>query len=184
MANRAGTRAGLPRVTAASVCDSDWSSYALRATPKVAPTLLQVRLKPDTTRSDPPEGGHYMDALLLTAVGAVARCPGSRRPKEQPLSVGQDHVCAIGAIGTILRAVPLDGDLRAGLQRFLGEATPHQRVRRAAFDHPPGDGAIGILHIEVNPRVRIDPIHLDDGALERHRLIGVELGGEGVMRGK
>src|SRR4030095_1852004 len=130
--------------------------------------------------SGPPKGGHYVRRTLL--LGRVFRRSSSRRPQEQPLAIAQDHVRAVGSVGAVLRAVSLDSDLRARLPRFLGEATSHHRVRRAAFDHPPRDGAVWVLDVEMNPRVRIDPIHLDDGAFERHRLGGVELGGGPMMR--
>ena len=44
------------------------------------------------------------------------------------------------------------------------------------------DPAVGLLHLDVDPRVRIDPLHLRHRALQLHRLSDVILGGEGVVR--
>ena len=54
-------------------------------------------------------------------------------------------------------------------------AAPEERVRRAALDHPADDLAVRALDVNVKPRVWIDPFHLGDGSLERHRLRAVEL---------
>jgi len=129
-------------------------------------------------------GGDDRDArALLTSFGVFGRT-GARGAHEQALAVGQDQVRAVGAIGTVLRLIALDGDLGTRQQRVLREPSSNKRVRRTPFDHPPRYGAIGVLDVEMNPAVRVDPIHLDDGTLERDRLVRVELGGKRMMRAK
>src|SRR5688572_31451924 len=43
---------------------------------------------------------------------------------------------------------------------------------------PPLRLAVLARHLDVDPRVRVHPLHLDELALELERLVGVELGGE------
>ena len=92
------------------------------------------------------------------------------RAQEQALAVRQHEVASVGAVRAVLRAETLDADLGPGLERVLGESAADQRIGRAAFDHPLRHRAVGVLDVEMDPRVRVDPFHLGDDALERHRL--------------
>ena len=65
----------------------------------------------------------------------------------------------------------------------LAPAIPRQRVGRAALALPGLHAALVVLHIEVHPDVRIGPFDLRHGARQRHGLVRVEFGGEGVVRG-
>ena len=51
-----------------------------------------------------------------------------------------------------------------------------------ASDHPLADRAIGVLHVDVQPGVRVDPFHLGNRAAQMDRLLRVELSLKGVMR--
>jgi CheY-like chemotaxis protein len=76
----------------------------------------------------------------------------------------------------------VDDDFGSRGKRLSGQAAPQERVGRAAFDHPPLHRAVGLLDVDVNPGVRVDPFHFDDGALQLDGLVGIELGRERVMR--
>ena len=82
----------------------------------------------------------------------------------------------------VLGLIALNGQLGAHFQRPLGESAPQHDVGAAAFDHPIGDGAVRILHVDVNPGVRIDPFHLGDRSRQMDRLAAVELRLKRVMR--
>src|SRR5262249_33211255 len=80
------------------------------------------------------------------------------------------------------RLEAFDGDLDAHGQRVLVPAAADEGVRRAAFDRPTLYLAVGALHFDVDPGVRVAPLHLDDRALYRDGLVRVELGRERVVR--
>ena len=42
--------------------------------------------------------------------------------------------------------------------------------------------AVVVLHIQIHPDVRVAPFDPGDRAGQRHRLVGVELGREGMVR--
>src|SRR6059058_148329 len=44
------------------------------------------------------------------------------------------------------------------------------------IDVKKADGTVSFLHVNVNPRVRIDPGHLGNGTSQRHRLIRIIFG--------
>jgi hypothetical protein len=47
-----------------------------------------------------------------------------------------------------------------------GDAATLQRVRRAPFDHPQFHGAVGLLDVDVQPRMRVHELDLADRALQ------------------
>ncbi len=96
-------------------------------------------------------------------------------------AVGESEVARAGAERAIFRLEADDRDSRAGRQRVPVPSQAHQDRWRAAFDLPALDGAIGLLHIDVQPGVRVHPLHHDHLTIERDLLVRVELGGEGVM---
>src|SRR5690606_17581964 len=62
-------------------------------------------------------------------------------------------------------------------------AQAQQDAGRAAFHLPLLDGAVLFLDIDVQPGVRVHPLHLADRAFEAHGLGLVELRVEGAMGG-
>jgi hypothetical protein len=74
-------------------------------------------------------------------------------------------------------------DLGADGERVTTPAVALQAVRRAQFATPVGDLAGGrIFHIEVDPDVRIGPLHFGDDAFQLDRFVGVEFCAERVVR--
>src|SRR6185436_16496899 len=90
--------------------------------------------------------------LRLSALWRVGR-----RLQRELLAARQREVPAVGAIGAVSRLITLDDDFGAGWQRCLGHTAPEQRVRRAALDHPFHRLAVAAFHVDMDPRVRIDP---------------------------
>ena len=67
-------------------------------------------------------------------------------------------------------------------KRVSPPSAAHEEIRAAQLAIPLRHFAGLILHFHVNPGVGIDPLQLDERALELHGLFGVELRREGVMR--
>src|SRR5690606_38956582 len=80
----------------------------------------------------------------------------------------------------IASAERVHDDVSAGRQRVSVPAAAKQRARSAAFDAPALDLAVD-GSIEVDPRVRVDPLELHDLAFETDRLVAVKLGGKRVV---
>src|SRR6185295_6836295 len=69
-------------------------------------------------------------------------------------------------------------------QRVARNAAAEQRVRRAALDRPLLDLAVRLLHVDVDPRMRVDQIDLGDRPLQLYWLARVELRGERMVRAR
>src|SRR6186997_2393545 len=116
----------------------------------------------------------FAQTLLL---GTFVRRARAGRPDEQLLAIRERDVAAIGTIRTILGLESFDENLGTLGQRVLRPTATQQRIRCAAFNHPALDLARRwILHVDVDPRVRVDPFHLHYGAAQLHRALGIELG--------
>ena len=106
-----------------------------------------------------PCGGYCCSAAPPSSGAPV---PGDDMNSREPS--GQNQVAAVGAVRAVLRAVADDRDFGAGLHGVAREAAAQQRVRRRAFDHPRRRRAVVVLDVDVQPGVRIDPLHLRDRA--------------------
>ena len=73
-----------------------------------------------------------------------------------------------------LGAIAVDHDLAANRKVGLAETTPQQRRRSARFDRPVDDFAVSLFDVDVNPPVRIHPIHTSQHALQLDRLVDIE----------
>src|SRR5437879_6531297 len=113
----------------------------------------------------------YLWRLLLRRIAGSA---GSRGAEEELLAVGESHVAAVGLVGSVLSLIAVDDDFGSRRDGSLRHPAAQQRVRGAAFDHPVGHFAVGVLDIDVNPGMGIDPFHLGDGSAQLHWLAGVE----------
>src|SRR5262245_38090540 len=82
--------------------------------------------------------------------------------KEDLLSVRESEVASIGAIGSVLCLIAIDKDFGSNRQRVFSEATPKQSVGCAALDHPACRGAVGVLDIDMNPRMWVDQLYFRD----------------------
>src|SRR5204863_4367218 len=60
----------------------------------------------------------------------------------------------------VTRAVAVNDQLLANLQRILGDAVADQAVGRPAFNAPLRDHAVIALDVEPDPRVRVDQFNL------------------------
>src|SRR5262245_60032529 len=86
----------------------------------------------------------------------------------------------------LARAVGMNVDLVLGAdleQPPIADAEPTQPVRPDRFDRPDGHRAVLVLHIEMEPGVRIGPVHLLERAGQDEVLGDVELCLDRVMRG-
>ena len=125
------------------------------------------------------------NARWIARVEAHRASPGVRvlRAGRQDVpAVRERHASARGVVRAVLRAEPFDDDRFAELQLILDDAAAHQLAGRAAGESPGGDGAVSVLHVEVEPDVRVGPLDLLDDAGHLHRLGVVEFGGEGMVR--
>ena len=118
----------------------------------------------------------------LGRVAAVARGAGARRSHEQLLAVGERDVAAVRPRRPVLALIAVDDHFGADRERVLGDAAAQQRVRRAALDHPHFGAAAVLRDLDVDPRVRVHELDLDDLALEEDRPVRVELRAERVVR--
>src|SRR5262249_50633515 len=135
-------------------------------TPSVATTTLAMTL--DLIN---------MASSIAPLLAGVVRRAGARRADEQLRAVGERDVAPVGDRFAALRAVPPErGDAAARHQIFLPPAAQH-RVGGARLDRPVHDLPVVALDVEVDPRMRVHPLHLGDRSAQRDRLVRVELGG-------
>ena len=67
-------------------------------------------------------------------------------------------------------------------KRFAAPSAALQTVRRSHLGAPVGHLAgLLVLHVDVEPHVRVGPLDLGHASLQRDRLVGVELRGERMM---
>src|SRR5262245_33462198 len=76
--------------------------------------------------------------------------------------------------GVVARAVTVHDELLAELERVLRDAVANEAIRRAAFNAPLLDHAVGGFDIDPNPRVRVDEFDFRDGAPEYQRFVFTE----------
>src|SRR5947207_10845514 len=73
--------------------------------------------------------------ILVFAVFIVRRA-GASGTEEQLAAIRIGNVSPVRAVAAVLGLVAGHDDRRADLEGIPGDAAPHQRVRRAPFDHP------------------------------------------------
>jgi hypothetical protein len=123
---------------------------------------------------------HFEESGLLRSFARRAR---TWRAHEQALAVGQDQVAAVRAVRAVARPVADHRDLGTDRYDLRCEAAPEQGVRCATLYHPSCGRAIGVLDVDMHPGVGIQPLHLRDDSVQFHGLVGIELGGERMVRG-
>src|SRR5690606_28540759 len=125
----------------------------------------------------PPRPSSGRSALLRRRLNIL------RRPaEEQPLAVAEQERPPDRRVAPVSSLIPLDRQLRARRHRLRRDPPPEQRVRAAAFDHPRHRLAVVADDLEMEPRMRIDPLDLRDRALQLHRPVDRELRRERVVR--
>src|SRR5213076_1591357 len=137
------------------------------------PTAFSKPWRPPSRRALPaPWSAHPTDSALVQIVSRsglrvsrfswllrILRVVADHRSHEQLATVGERHVAAVGALRSIARFVTVDDDDGADRQRIAREAKAEQRVRRARLNPPVLSRAVRILDVDVNPRMRVDPLH-------------------------
>src|ERR1700682_5037057 len=96
--------------------------------------------------------------LLLFVL--LIRRTRARRAYKQPLAVGERDLPTVGSVRPVFGLIALDDNLGSERDGILRPATSDQRSRRARLDHPAFHLAVCRLDVDVDPRVRIDPLHL------------------------
>src|SRR2546425_4477508 len=124
--------------------------------------------------------------LLLGWILAIERRTRARGPHEQLLAIRERDVPAVRSTdrpaGGVYGPEPLHHDLHARLHGGFGEAASDQTRRGSAFDRPLLHLPVRLLHIEVEPRMRVDPFQLGDRALDRHLVACIEFRRKSMMR--
>src|SRR4029077_11582453 len=99
--------------------------------------------------------------------------------------VGEPELLAVGLLvldagdlerGLVARAVAVDDELLADLERILRDAVANQAVRRSALDAPLLYGTVGAFHVDPDPRVRVDQFDFRNRAPQHERLVFAEHG--------
>src|SRR5262245_26835112 len=106
---------------------------------------------------NPPELLREPLSRLLGRIATIHRRDRARRTHEQLLAIREAEVATIGPERSVFRLVAVDDDFGPDGQRLSRKTTAKQRIRGSAFNHPALDGAIRLLHIQMDPRMRIDP---------------------------
>src|SRR5262245_574404 len=108
----------------------------------------------------------------------LSRCVARGRSSEDAAAIREFDGSGITGLGSILGKIAFDGDLIAGFQRVFGPAVPSQRIWRAALTLPFLNDTLVILHVEIDPYVRIEPLDLCNGSVQVDRLILIKFRGE------
>src|SRR5262249_49936577 len=105
-------------------------------------TRFFIRFSPRLLRAltDEPAGL----VLLFARPRTLVVGPGNKRA-----AVRQRHPAACGYRRSVLRAISLDGDDRARLDRIFGEAAADERVRGPLLDGPLHHLTVRPLHVDV-----------------------------------
>src|SRR3990170_1797919 len=102
---------------------------------------------------------------LLDLLGSGrSRAPVACRSHEQLLPARQLERPRVARLGPVSGLVALDRQLLAELQRVAVPALARHRIGRPALALPGRDGPVGIPGVQIDPDVRIAPLHLGDGA--------------------
>src|SRR5204863_5610517 len=101
---------------------------------------------------------------------------------EQQYSVREGDGPDVARQGAVARLPTIDDECRAGGQILLAPTPAKQPVRAVGLARPILGFAVRTRHVEVDPRVRIRPLHLGHLAGQLQRSVGIELGGKRVMR--
>ena len=109
--------------------------------------------------------GHFIDSLTLPKVLDQIVTRGATFNIVE-FKIGQKRV---------------DRNCVARLQGISRPALVHQGIRTSQLKFPIGDLALGVFHVYVNARVRIDPVHFRDGPAEIDGLLEIELRREGMV---
>src|SRR5262249_14377904 len=128
-------------------------------------------------------------AIRLTALWRIMAASPLRRRRVvaapgaggQRPSVRELYRAPVAGLRSVLRQRAVDRDRVADLQRIGAPAVARERIWRSALALPRLHGAFVVLHVQIDPDVRVLPFEFRHRALQRDRLVRVELGGKRVM---
>src|SRR5882672_6780379 len=93
------------------------------------------------------------------------------RSGKHTLTARQLNGACIAGLGAVLSDKSLDGHLVSRFQCVLGPAVAGQSVGRAAFTLPLHNVSTLLLHVEINPDMRVGPFEFGYGARKLNRLV-------------
>ena len=100
---------------------------------------------------------HYLLPILI-------RSAGSRRTGKELFATGKSNIATVGALGAVFRQITDDNEnCRRGTDCFVQPRLSNEFGGPSSID-PSRDCAVRILHIDMQPGVRVDPLHLRDGS--------------------
>src|SRR5215470_17489305 len=138
----------------------------LKSAGACAPIIVPARtLTPAMTRRD--LGMVFSLRLLFRLVVA--------EPELDAVAVGKCHLPHERKVGRVLRVITRDGDRLALTEVRAGDARAARRARAQARERPRGHFAGRVLHVQIDVHVGVHPLDLGDRALQRDRLVDVEL---------
>ena len=92
----------------------------------------------------------------------ITRSAGTRTADKQVSPIGERNRSTIRPRRPVLGAISRDDDLSAKWQGIPPPTLPNERVRGTAFDAPVRHLPIRAFHIDVKPRVGINPFNFGD----------------------
>src|SRR5713101_7251410 len=119
-----------------------------------------------------------LSTSLLSFCGALRR----RGAGKQAAPVWKPDAQYIRGRRSIARQPAVDDENGADRKIFLPPPLSVQRIDAARFERPIHDLAVGALHVEVDPRVRVRPQHPCDCSCQFDWLGLVEFSRERMMR--
>src|SRR5215470_2389835 len=118
-----------------------------------------------------------MRLSILSGLGLTRSC------KQSLAGIRQDHYLSISVAAAVLRAKSFHRNHISDLQRVSAPASPGEQIGTSHFHSPVPYVAAIVLHVDVEPGVRILPLQLRDCARQLDRQLCVKDSGEGVVRG-
>ena len=188
LAQRAADTRGLPDHLERQQRADSRARRRRRSTRSHAARAGRARAAPATERRREPFGSSPTPSAQACAHFSVSarrvqlvRRAGAGRAEEQSSGRREGEVAAVGSVRAVLGLIPVDSP-PSRQQRLLREAAPEQDVRRAGFERPVLHLAVGFFTSMWSQTWGLVHSILRDRALERDRLVRVELGREGVVR--
>src|SRR5262245_9947399 len=109
--------------------------------------------------------------------------PGRRRAAgEQLAAIGKRDRLGVRHGLSGFRAIAFDFHRRARRDRILPPAHAEEGIGRTHFEPPLNHLSIRPLHVNIDPGMGVDPVHLADRSIDGDRLVGIEFSSEGMMR--
>src|SRR5216684_9028664 len=82
------------------------------------------------------------------------------RPEDDGVSIGHQQLLSVGGVRTVLGEKALERHYASRLQKVFLEAASEQGVGRSGLEAPIRHLAVGVLDVQIDPRVRVSHIEL------------------------